>query len=105
MTLINSDGTQGKQISELLYFEPYALLTPDLITRLFSKELQKMSVSDDFISELAKWMYPSCDALLQVLKPSSRLLSKKCEHIHISLGENLKQQLMCEHIIETWVEQ
>ena len=105
LTLINPDGGKGKRISELLYFEPYALLTPDLITKLFTKETAKQSVSDDFITELAKRMYSFCDALLQVLEPSSKALSKKCADIHGSLGEVSKQQLMCEHIVETWVEQ
>ena len=104
-TLVNADGSQGKRISELLCFEPYALLTPDLIAKLFAKENSKQSVSDDFITELAKWMYPSCEALLQVLKPSPQILTKKCEDIRDSLGEFIKQQLMCEHILETWVEQ
>ena len=45
LTLINLDGGQGKQVSELLHFEPYALLTPDLITKLFSKETAKQPVS------------------------------------------------------------
>ena len=105
LTLINPDGGKGKRISELLYFEPYALLTPDLITKLFTKETAKQSVSDDFITELAKRMYSFCDALRQVLEPSSKVLSKKCADIHGSLGEVSKQQLVCEHIVETWVEQ
>ena len=104
-TLINPDGSPGKQISELLHFEPYALLTPDLITKLFTKEPAKQPVSDEFITELAKQMYPFCDTLLQVLEPSSRVLSKKCVDIHDSLGETSKQQLKCEHIVETWMEQ
>ena len=107
MTLINpADGSQGKRISELFYFEPYALLTPDLIAKLFAKDNGKQAVSHDFITQLAQWMYPSCDALLQVLKPSPQVLNKKCEDIRDSpLGEVSKQQLMCEHILEVWVEQ
>ena len=85
LTLIKQDGSKGQQISELLYFEPYALLTPDLTVKLFTKETAKQSVSDEFITELAQWMYPSCDALLQVLKPSPQLLNKKCEDIRDSL--------------------
>ena len=105
LTLINPDGSRGKQTSELLYFEPYALLTPDVSAKLFAKENAKETVSHDFITELAQWMYPSCDALLHVLKPSPQALNKKREDIHDSLDEVSKQQLMCEHIIETWVEQ
>jgi len=104
-TLVNTDGSQGKQISELLYFEPYALLTPALITKLFLKENAKQPVSDHFITELAKRMYPSCDALLQVLEPSSQILNKKYKDICDSVSEISKQQLMCRHILETWVEQ
>jgi len=105
MTLINPDGSQGKRISELLYFEPYALLTPKLIAELFAKENAKQFVSHELITELAKWMYPFCDALLQILEPSPSELNKRCECICDSLGEVSKQQLMCEHIMETWVEQ
>ena len=32
-------------------------------------------------------------------------LPKKCEEVHDSLGEFIKQQLMREHFLETWVEQ
>ena len=105
MTLINPDGSQGSRISELLYFEPYALLTHDVIAKLFANKNAKQTVSHDFITELAQWMYPSCNALLQVLKPSPQLLNKKCEDIHDSLGESIKQQLMCKHIVEAWLEQ
>ena len=104
-TLINPDGSPGKQISELLHFEPYALLTPDLITKLFSKETAKQPVSDDFITKLAKRMYPFHDTLLQLLEPPSKILSKKCVDIHDSIGEISQQQLKCEHIVETWMEQ
>ena len=50
-------------------------------------------------------MYPSCEALLQVLKPSPQVLPKKCEDVRDNPGEFIKQQLMREHILETWVEQ
>ena len=33
LTLVNTDGSQGQQISELLYFEPYALLIRGLIKK------------------------------------------------------------------------
>ena len=105
LMLMNSDGSQGKRISELLNFEPYALLNQDLITKLFANENAKQSVSDDFISELAQCMYPFHDALVRVLKPSSSALNKKYKDICDSLDEISKQQLMCEHIIKTWVEQ
>lgn len=52
MTLINTDVSQGKRISGLLYFERYVLLTPDLIAKLCAKETAKPPVSDDFITEL-----------------------------------------------------
>ena len=105
--LLNPDGHEGpgKQISKLLYFEPYVLLTSDLIGKLFAKETAKQSVSDDFITELAQWLYPFHDALVRVLKPSSSELNKKYKDICGSLDEVPKQQLMCEHIIKTWVEQ
>ena len=105
LTLINTDGSQGKRISELLYFEPYALLTPSLIAKLFTKENAKQPVSDNFITELAKRMYPSCDALLQVFEPSLQILNKKYKNICDRVGEISKQQLMCQHILETWMEQ
>ena len=105
LTLINPDGSRGKRISELLYFEPYALLTPDLIAKLFAKENAQLTVSDDFITELAQLMYPVCDALLHVLKPSPQVLNQKCEDIHANLSESIKQQLMCKHIVEAWVVQ
>ena len=104
-SLVNTDGSQGKRISELLYFEPYALLTPGLITKLFTRENAKQPVSDDFITELAKKMYPSCDALQQVLGPPLQTLNNKYKDICDSVGEISKQQLMCQHILETWVEQ
>jgi len=112
-TLVNADGSQGKRISELLYFEPYTLLIPGLIAKLFTKENEnlfkkknaKQPASDDFVTELAKRMYPSCDALLQVLGPSVQILNNKYKDICDGVGEISKQQLMCQHILETWVEQ
>ena len=89
LMLINSDGSQGKRISELLNFEPYALLSRDLIRKLFAKEIANHTIPSDFIAQLAKWMHPFHDALQQVLEPSQRVLNKKCESICNSLGEVL----------------
>ena len=63
LILTHSDGSTGKRISELLYFEPYAVLTPDLITQLFAKENAKKLASSSFITKLASCMYPFSNAL------------------------------------------
>ena len=49
LLLVTPDGTPRKLVSELLYFEPYTLLTSDLITQMFKKENSKLPLSDAFI--------------------------------------------------------
>ena len=39
LILTHSDGSTGKKISEILYFEPYAVLTVDLITEFFARTM------------------------------------------------------------------
>ena len=61
LILTHSDGSTGKKVSELLYFEPYAVLTSDLIIQLFAKKNAKKQVSSNFITRLANCMYPFND--------------------------------------------
>ena len=106
LMLTHSDGTAGKQISELLYFEPYAVLTPDLITQLFAKEIAKKLVSNSFVTGLASCMYPFSESLEKALKPDPSVLSGKYKEGHQdSLGEISRQQLRCKYILEAWLEQ
>ena len=107
LVLVNPDGSPGSRVSELLYFEPYTLLTSDLIKQMFSKETSKCSVSDFFISELAGRLYPYNNIIIQILVPQPRLLSEKLKMDVYSLNslDEMSQQLRCVHILETWVEQ
>ena len=107
LVLVNPDGSPGSRVSELLYFEPYTLLTSDLIKQMFSKETSKCSVSDFFISELAGRLYPYNNIITQILVPQPRLLSEKLKMDIYSLDslDEMSQQLRCVHILETWVEQ
>ena len=106
LMLTHFDGSTGKQISELLYFEPYAVLTPDLITQLFAKEEAKKLVSNSFVTELASCMYPFSESLEKALKPNPSVLSGKYKEVHQdSLGEISRQQLRCKYILEAWLEQ
>ena len=99
------DGSAGKQISKLLYFEPYAVLTLDVITQLFAKENIKKQVSSNFITELASHMYLFSDTLELALNPDPSILSEKCKDHVYTLGEKSRQQLRCKYILEAWVEQ
>ena len=106
LMLTHSDGSTGKKISELLYFEPFAVLTTDLITQLFAKENAKKKVPSSFVTELASRMYPFSDALEKALKPDPSILSGKYKQVHPdSLGEISRQQLRCKHVLEAWLEQ
>ena len=106
LLLTHSDGSTGIKISELLYFEPYVVLTPDLIAQLFAKETAKKKVSSSFMTELATCMYPFSDALEKALKPDPSILSGKYKEVQpASLGEISRQQLRCKHILEAWLEQ
>ena len=106
LMLTHSDGSTGEQISELLYFEPYAVLTPDLITQLFANENGKKLVSSSFIARLANRMYPFNDSLRGVcdLDPSALSARSKQDHLD-SLDKLSRQQLRCKHILEAWMEQ
>ena len=103
LILTHSDGSTGKRVSELLYFEPYAVLTPDLIIQLFAKDNAKKQVSTSFITKLASRMYPFNDSLEEVLKPNLSILSEKCKEDHLE-SENSRQQLRCKHILEVWMQ-
>ena len=106
LILTHSDGNTGMKVAELLYFEPYEVLTPDLITQLFAKENVKKKVPSSFVTELASRMYPFRDALENALKPDPGILSGKCKEIHPdNLGEISRQRLRCKHILEAWLEQ
>ena len=94
-----------KAISELLYFEPYAVLNPDFIVQLFAKENAKKLVSSSFITKLASRMYPFSNGLELALNPDPTILNEKYKDQVHGLGENSRQQLKCKHILETWVEQ
>ena len=106
LILTHSDGSTGMKVSELLYFEPYAVLTPDLITQLFAKKNAKKQIPSSFVTELASRIYPFSDALEKALKPDPNVFSEKCKDIHPdSLSEMSRQQLRCKHILEAWMEQ
>ena len=105
LILTHSDGSIGKQISKLLYFDSYVVLSSDLLTQLFSKENTKKLVSVTFITKLASRIYPFSDSLEQVLNPDPSIFSEKCKDQVQSLGEKSRRQLKCKHILETWVEQ
>ena len=106
LILTHSDGSTGMKVSELLYFEPYAVLTPDLITQLFAKQNVKKKVPSGFVTELASCMYPFRDALENALKPDPSVLSRKYKEVHPdSLGEISRQQLRCQYILEAWLDQ
>ena len=103
LILTNSDGSTGKKI---LYFEPYAVLTADLITEFFAKDNVKKKVLSSFVTELASCMYPFSDALENALKPNPSVLSRKYKEVHQdSLGEISRQQLRCQYNLEAWLEQ
>ena len=105
LTLTHPDGHAGKRISELLYFEPYAVFTSELIKQLFAQENAKKLVSSSFITELARHMYPFNDSLEQVLTPDPSILSRKYKDHLDSLSKRSRQQLKCKHILEAWLEQ
>ena len=106
LILTHHDGSSGKRISELLCFEPYAVLTPDLITQLFAKENAKRQVSSSFITRLANCMYPFSDFLRKVFDLDPSVLSARLKHDHLDNIDKLsRQQLRCKHILEAWLEQ
>ena len=105
LILTHSDGSTGKQISKLLYFDSYVVVSSDLITQLFSKQNAKKLVSITFMTKLASHMYPFSDSLEQVLNPDLSVFCEKCKDQLQSLGERSKKQLKCKHILETWMEQ
>ena len=106
LILPQSDKSIGKRISELLYFEPYAILTPVLIMQLFAKENAKKLVSSSFIKEFACRMYLFNDTIEQVLDPDPTVLSCKLKEDYLdTLGEKSRQQLRCKHVLEAWMEQ
>ena len=107
LLLINPDGSPGKRISELLYFEPYTLLTADLIAQMFSEENSDILLKDAFISELAGRLYPYNNILTQIFKPPPRMLIDRFKsdmNVLDSLDE-VSKQLRCEHILEAWMDQ
>ena len=107
ITLVNPDGSPGKQVSEILYFEPYTLLTSDLITELFSEENADRIVSDDFLSKLANRLCLYNDSLVKILSLQPRLVDSTLRRDTYALGrlhETSKLRLQCTHIFETWIE-
>ena len=107
LVLINPDGSPGKRISELLYFEPYTLLTSDLITQMFSRHTSSLIVSDAFLSELAARFYLHKNILSQILMPQPKLLSEKLKMDVYSLHslDEMSKHLKCVYILEAWMEQ
>ena len=107
LVLVNPDGSPGKRISELLYFEPYTLLTSDLITQMFSRHTSSLIVSDAFLSEVAARFYRCKNILSQILMPQPRLLSEKLKMDVYSLHslDEMSEHFKCVHILEAWVEQ
>lgn len=102
--LVNPDGSAGKRISELLYFEPYSLLTSDLIQLIFSNENADHSMSDSIISELAACLWPCNNVLVEVFVPHPWLLAEKCKMDAYLLGDQ-DEISKCKHILEAWIEQ
>ena len=106
LILTHSDGSTGKRVSELLYFEPYAVFTPDLIIHLFAKKNAKQQVSSSFIIRLANCMYPFNDCLRGVFDLDPSVLCGRSKEDNLdSLDRISRQQLKCKHILETWVDQ
>ena len=109
MSLVNPDGSRGKQISQLLYFEPYSFLTSELITKLFSEEGADHIVPDTFISQLAGCLYPCNNILVQVLLSQPVLLREKLidemDRDALDCRAESSQLLRCVHILKAWVEQ
>ena len=106
LMLTHSDGSTGERISEFLYFDPYVVLTQDLITQLFAKENAKKLVSHSFIARLANRMYPFNDALRGAFDFDPSVLSARLKQDHLdSLDKQSRQQLRCKHILEAWMEQ
>jgi len=107
VTLVNPDGSPGKQISEILYFEPYTLLTSDIITQLFSEEKTGCIVSDAFILKLANRLCLYNNVLVKILKLQPSLVSATLRRDTYALGrldKTSKLRLQCMHILETWIE-
>ena len=106
LVLVNPDGSPGKRISELLYFEPYTLLTSDLIAQMFSKHNSNLILSDAFLSELAGRFYLCNNILSQILMPQPRLLSEKLKMDVYSLDslDEMSKHFKCVHILEAWME-
>jgi len=107
VTLVNPDGSPGKQISEILYFEPYTLLTSDLITQLFSEESTGCIVSDAFILKLANRLCLYNNVVVKILKLQPSLVSATLRRDTYALGrldKTSKLRLQCMHILETWIE-
>jgi len=109
LLLVNPDGSRGKQISQLLYFEPYSLLTSKLVTHIFSKETSYHIISDTFISELAGCLYTYNNILVQglLLQPvllREKLIDEMDTDALNGLAES-SQLLRCVHILKAWVEQ
>jgi len=86
VTLVNPDGSPGKQISEILYFEPYTLLTPDIISQLFSEESTGRIVCDAFISKLANRLCLYNNVLVKILKLQPSLVSATLRRDTYALG-------------------
>ena len=107
LVLVNPDGSPGKLISDLLYFEPYTLLTSDLITQMFSRHTSSLILSDAFLSELAARFYRCKSILSQILRPHPRLLSETLKMNVYSLDslDEMSKHLKCLHILEAWMEQ
>ena len=87
------------KVSELLYFEPYAVLPGNLTTQPCAIEDAKKKVPGIFGAELATHMCLIIDALGKALKPD---LSGKCKEDHQladSLGEISRQQLKCKQML------
>ena len=106
LVLVNQDGSSGKRISELLYFEPYTLLTSDVITQMFARHTSSLIVSDAFLSEVAARFYLCKNILSQILMPQPRLLSEKLKMDVYSLDslDEMSKHLRCVHILEAWME-
>ena len=55
------------EISTLLHFEPFACLTPELISILFNEDISELNIPDTFFLDFARVGYPKMTQLKKIL--------------------------------------
>ena len=63
-------------IQSLLYFEPYACLTNEIVQRLFNPVTASLEVSDDFLNKMAHAAYPWTLQFTKALKVTDAMVKK-----------------------------